>query len=153
MNKYISVALVALALVGAGCYKKTTNTNSSGSLNTTLNDNANISTNDNANVNSNTLNTNASNSNTNASISTTTRSVSIANFAFSPTNLTVTKGDQVKFINNDSTAHTVTANAFGGAHTVSAGSSYTLDTSTVATGTYSYTCDFHGSMNATLIVQ
>jgi plastocyanin len=39
-----------------------------------------------------------------------TRKVSIQNFSFKPANITIKQGTKVKWINKDSTAHTVTAN-------------------------------------------
>jgi plastocyanin len=39
-----------------------------------------------------------------------TRTVSIQNFSFKPANITIKRGTNVRWINKDSTAHTVSAN-------------------------------------------
>jgi plastocyanin len=39
-----------------------------------------------------------------------TRTVSIQNFSFKPAHITIKRGTKVRWINKDSTAHTVTAN-------------------------------------------
>ena len=79
-------------------------------------------------------------------------SVSIANFAFSPTSLTVKVGTKVSWTNNDTVTHTVTANkgAFN-AGPLTPGSTFSF-TFTKA-GTYSYHCNIHPSMMATIVVQ
>jgi plastocyanin len=79
-------------------------------------------------------------------------SVSIANFAFSPTSLTVKVGTKVSWTNNDSVTHTVTANqgAFNSGP-LTPGSTFSF-TFTKA-GTYSYHCNIHPSMLATIVVQ
>jgi plastocyanin len=79
-------------------------------------------------------------------------SVSIANFAFSPTALTVKTGTKVIWTNNDTVTHTVTANkgAFNSGP-LAPGSTFSF-TFTKA-GTYSYHCNIHPSMMATIVVQ
>jgi plastocyanin len=79
-------------------------------------------------------------------------SVSIANFAFSPTSLTVKVGTKVSWTNNDTVTHTVTANkgAFNSGP-LAPGSTFSF-TFTKA-GTYSYHCNIHPSMMATIVVQ
>jgi plastocyanin len=79
-------------------------------------------------------------------------SVSIANFAFSPTALTIKTGTKVTWTNNDTVTHTVTADkgAFD-AGPLSPGNSFSF-TFTKA-GTYSYHCNIHPSMKATIVVQ
>src|SRR6266581_2703253 len=83
---------------------------------------------------------------------TTGNSVSIANFAFSPTSLTVKVGTKVSWTNNDTVTHTVTANkgAFNSGP-LTPGSTFSF-TFTKA-GTYSYHCNIHPSMMATIVVQ
>lgn len=83
-----------------------------------------------------------------------TVAVSIQNFAFSQATLTVKKGDKVTFTNKDSAPHTATADA--GAFTsgnLNMNQSFTIDTSTLAAGTYAYHCAVHPNMKATLIVE
>ena len=79
-------------------------------------------------------------------------SVSIANFAFSPTSLTVKVGTKVSWTNNDTVTHTVTADkgAFNSGP-LAPGSTFSF-TFTKA-GTYSYHCNIHPSMMATIVVQ
>src|SRR5215472_8940858 len=79
-------------------------------------------------------------------------SVSIANFAFSPASLTVKVGTKVSWTNNDSVTHTVTADkgAFNSGP-LTPGSTFSF-TFTKA-GTYSYHCNIHRSMMATIVVQ
>lgn len=79
-------------------------------------------------------------------------SVSIKNFAFSPVSLTVKVGTKVSWTNNDSVTHTVTADkgAFNSGP-LTPGSTFSF-TFTKA-GTYSYHCNIHPSMMATIVVQ
>lgn len=77
--------------------------------------------------------------------------VHIKDFAYKPPALTVHAGDRVTFVNDDDEAHTVTASdkSFD-----SAG----LDTGNTwqhvfaAPGTYTYFCELHPYMKATIIV-
>lgn len=82
----------------------------------------------------------------------TSNKVSIANFAFTPSNLTIAKGATITWTNNDSTPHTVTAddNNFTSG-TLNQGDSY-MHTFT-NTGTVNYHCSLHTSMKASVIVQ
>ena len=79
-------------------------------------------------------------------------SVTIMNFAFSPATLTVKTGTKVTWTNNDSITHTVTADqgAFDSGD-LSPGNSFSF-TFTKA-GTYSYHCNIHHNMMATIVVQ
>ncbi len=77
--------------------------------------------------------------------------ISIANMAFSPSALTVNAGDTVAWTNNDSVAHTVTADdgSFNSG-TVQPGQTYThLFTSS---GAVSYHCALHPSMTGTVSI-
>jgi plastocyanin len=79
-------------------------------------------------------------------------SVTIMNFAFSPATLTLKTGTKVTWTNKDTVTHTVTADqgAFNSG-LLSPGNSFSF-TFTKA-GTYSYHCNIHHSMMATIIVQ
>ena len=79
-------------------------------------------------------------------------SVSIANFAFSPTSITVKIGATITWTNNDSVAHTVTSDrgVFDSGN-LAAGKSYTYTFSKA--GTFPYHCAVHPSMKASVIVQ
>ena len=78
-------------------------------------------------------------------------SVAIMNFAFSPVSLTVKTGTKVTWMNNDTVTHTVTADqgAFDSGD-LSPGNSFSF-TFTKA-GTFSYHCNIHHSMVATIVV-
>jgi len=77
--------------------------------------------------------------------------VTIANFAFAPDTLTVKVGTTVKWTNQDSASHNVTAddNSWG-SDTLNTGDSFSYTFNTA--GTYAYRCGFHASMKATIIV-
>jgi plastocyanin len=78
--------------------------------------------------------------------------VSIANMAFNPQTIYVSRGTTVSWTNNDSMSHTVTSdtNNFGSAVLNSGQSySYTFNSS----GTYHYHCAIHPSMTGTVVVQ
>lgn len=77
--------------------------------------------------------------------------VSITNFAFSPSTITVHKGDTVVWTNNDSAPHTVTGDNGGPASgTLSQGSGYSYTFNTV--GTFPYHCTIHPNMHGTVVV-
>ena len=80
-----------------------------------------------------------------------TTTVSIKNFAFNPPNATVAPGTTVTWVNNDQTAHTVTANdgAFDSG-TLQPGQSYSFVFD--KPGTYAYHCNIHPYMTATVTV-
>lgn len=82
----------------------------------------------------------------------TTNAVSIANFAFSPSSLTVKVGDTVTWTNNDSATHTVVAvdGSFKSGD-LGQGASYQFSFKTA--GTYAYKCGIHPSMTGTVVVQ
>ncbi len=74
-------------------------------------------------------------------------------YTITPTEITVAKGAKVIFINNDTTKHTLTADKFG-PYVIPAGSSYTLDTGTLAPGNYFYTSNVYTyRARGTLIVK
>lgn len=77
----------------------------------------------------------------------------ISGNAFSPKNMTVSKNTTVTWRNKDGEAHTVTSDTAGlfDSGTIQAGSTYTHQFTT--TGTFSYHCNFHGSMTGTITVQ
>jgi len=79
--------------------------------------------------------------------------VTISNFKFSPGTVTVKSRAQVTVTNNDSTAHTATADNGGSFDTgdIDPGSSKTITVS--KPGTYAYHCTIHSFMHGTLVVQ
>ncbi|MFE2875125.1 cupredoxin domain-containing protein [Streptomyces roseus] len=80
--------------------------------------------------------------------------ITIKDFGFSPGSLTVVPGTVVTVVNQDSAPHTITGT--GRAHfdtgTIEAGRSATF-TAPRARGSYSYICDIHQFMSATLTVR
>ncbi len=77
--------------------------------------------------------------------------VDISGFAFNPGNIEIAAGTEVTWTNNDSSAHTVTADdgSFDSGKLDEGGTfSFTFDTP----GTYTYHCDFHPNMTATIVV-
>ena len=78
--------------------------------------------------------------------------VEIANFAFSPNQITVTAGTTVTWVNNDSAQHTATGD--GGEFdtgTINSGGSASITFNTP--GTFTYHCEIHPNMTATIVVQ
>ena len=95
------------------------------------------------------LNPNA-NSNTNAPKKTT--DATIKNMAFSPAQITVPAGSTVRWTNQDSIPHTVTAdNGKFNSGNLSSGNSFEFTFTTP--GTYSYHCSIHPNMKGTIVVQ
>ena len=79
-------------------------------------------------------------------------SVAVTDGAFGPATLTVVVGDTVIWTNTDDSPHTVTAE--GGAFdsgNLSEGLSFSF--TFTETGTYSYVCNYHGEMRATIVVE
>ena len=83
----------------------------------------------------------------------TSSAITISNFKFSPGTLRVQHGADIKVANDDSTAHTVTADdghSFGSGN-VDSGASATIQAP--AAGSYSYHCTIHPFMKGKLVVQ
>jgi plastocyanin len=80
------------------------------------------------------------------------KDVAIANFAFAPATLTVKKGTTVTWTNNDTVAHTVTADSGEGPNSgdIDKGETYQYTFNTA--GTFKYHCKPHPQMTATVIV-
>ena len=78
--------------------------------------------------------------------------VSLANYAFSPTSLTVAAGTTVTWTNNDTAAHTVTADdgSFDSGN-LAPGATFTFTFATA--GSVAYHCNYHPNMVATIVVQ
>jgi plastocyanin len=84
--------------------------------------------------------------------STSSSAVKIDDFKFTPSTLTVKSGAQVSVTNDDSTAHTATAddNSFD-TGTVDPGSSGMISVN--KPGSYAYHCSIHPFMHGTLVVK
>jgi plastocyanin len=94
-----------------------------------------------------------SNSNSSSNTATATDKVTIANFAFSPVSITVKKGTQVTWTNQDSTSHTVTENDGKNgpsAPPLNQGQTYSFTFNEV--GTFRYHCSIHPEMTGTVTV-
>lgn len=79
-------------------------------------------------------------------------SITIASFTFSPASLTIKAGTKVTWTNNDSVAHTVTADkGTFDSGPLSTGQSFSFTFN--SPGTYSYHCSIHRGMMATITVQ
>lgn len=88
---------------------------------------------------------------TSASASGHTAHVKIFMYAFEPATLTVKPGTRVTWTNEDSTAHTATADQGAwDTGTINHGQSRTIDF--MHPGTYTYHCSFHAFMTATIKV-
>ncbi|MBI4138777.1 cupredoxin domain-containing protein [Candidatus Uhrbacteria bacterium] len=83
-----------------------------------------------------------------------TVAAAIQNFSFGPATITVKKGDKVTFTNKDGVGHSATAD--GGAFDtgiISSNQSATVDTSSLAPGSYPFHCTPHPNMKGTIVVQ
>ncbi len=82
-----------------------------------------------------------------------TTTITISNFSFSPSSITVTAGSSVVWKNNDSTSHTATADngSFNTGIIAPGASSNAITMSTP--GTFTYHCQIHPFMTATITVQ
>ncbi|MFF4550741.1 cupredoxin domain-containing protein [Streptomyces sp. NPDC001435] len=80
--------------------------------------------------------------------------ITMKNFAFNPATLTVKAGEKITVVNEDSTAHTVTASEGGAFDTgsIAGGKSGTFTAPSKA-GSYAFTCTFHPNMKGTLTVR
>ncbi len=78
--------------------------------------------------------------------------VSIVNFAFSPTSITVRKGETIVWTNKDSTPHTVTGGTNGDINSLPLSQNQTYSFAFDKTGTFSYHCKIHPSMKGTITV-
>ena len=91
----------------------------------------------------------------NSSQTQSTNKVTIANMAFSPSQITVNKGDTVTWTNNDSTTHTVTDDLsnVGGPSSgdIAPGSTYSF--TFTKSGSFQYHCSIHPSMRGTIVVK
>lgn len=143
MTKWI-IAAVIIVILGVGGWavynKNQSNTNASyrGGPNSTA-----------------TSNTNTNSSGANSSQTSAGKTVNITNLMFTPSQITVKKGDTVTWTNNDSTAHTVVDDLsdVGGPSSgeIAPGASYSF--TFTKTGSFQYHCSIHRSMRGTIVVQ
>jgi len=76
----------------------------------------------------------------------------IKNFAFSPATITVAAGSTVAWLNQDSSAHTVTADA-GGFDSGTMAQGLTWRHTFTSAGRFPYHCDIHNYMKGLVVVQ
>ena len=93
-----------------------------------------------------------------ATVSTTTPSVGenahaveIKNFAFNPSEITISKGDEVIWLNKDALVHTVSADDNSFSYKLITGQYVTRQFN--ATGEFAYHCAIHPSMKGIVIVR
>jgi plastocyanin len=82
-----------------------------------------------------------------------TRTVSIQNFSFKPAHMTIKRGTKVRWINKDSTAHTVTANNKGSFDSGRLGPGQRYTHIFKSTGNKRYHCNIHPDMRASVVVK
>jgi plastocyanin len=83
----------------------------------------------------------------------TSHNIEISNYAFSPSTLTINKGDRVTWTNKDNVAHTVTSDVGGELSSEGLSNSQTYSHTFNDLGTFSYHCSIHTNMKAEIIVQ
>lgn len=103
-------------------------------------------------INRNNKSTSTTSTNTSTPSAHSSNAVSIENFSFNPSEITVKKGTEVTWTNNDSTTHTVTSdtNAFKSGD-LAPGNTFKFTFN--ETGTFSYHCSIHTTMTGKVIVQ
>ena len=82
-----------------------------------------------------------------------TRTVSIQNFSFKPAHLTIKRGTKVRWINKDSTAHTVTANKKRSFDSGRLGPGKRYTHTFKSTGKKKYFCEIHPFMRGSVTVK
>jgi plastocyanin len=145
MKKFLPIALVIIivaVIVGVAVGHKSNNKSTNNTTTTPPSSNS----------SSNMSNMNSSSNSSISSTPASTDKVSIENFSFSPVSVTVKKGATVTWTNNDTTAHTVTAdtgNTFDSG-TLENGKTFSFTFNTA--GTFKYHCNFHSDMHGTVTV-
>ncbi|MBI5072001.1 cupredoxin family copper-binding protein [Candidatus Falkowbacteria bacterium] len=142
---FIIFALLAVALLGAGCLPSygTPETNAPQTGTPVINSNTEYFPPTNMNVST------PAPVNTNQPVPTTV-TVDIRNFVFDPANLTVNAGTTVKWENYDSVGHKIAGTGFD-SNQLNQGDSYSFTFNQA--GTYDYHCAIHPSMTGTITVQ
>ncbi|MBI2629438.1 cupredoxin family copper-binding protein [Candidatus Pacearchaeota archaeon] len=146
----VVIILIAVVLIGGlTAYILSNNTTSNSNTNTNL-PYSNTQPSTNTETNANPPVTNASANPTTSTPK--TYDVEIKNFAFSPSSLTIKKGDSVRWTNRDSVEHTATSdnNAFDSS-LLSNDESFTFTFNEA--GEFSYHCTPHPYMKAKIIVE
>jgi plastocyanin len=82
-----------------------------------------------------------------------TKTVLIKNFSFKPAHITIKRGTKVRWINKDSTAHTVTANKKRSFDSGRLGPGKRYTHTFKSTGKKRYHCNIHPDMRASVVVK
>jgi len=82
-----------------------------------------------------------------------TRKVSIQNFSFKPAHITIKRGTKVRWINKDSTTHTVTANKKRSFDSGRLGPGQRYTHTFKSTGKKRYHCNIHPDMRGSVVVK
>jgi plastocyanin len=82
-----------------------------------------------------------------------TKTVSIQNFSFKPAHITIKRGTKVRWINKDSTAHTVTANKKRSFNSGRLGKGQRYTHTFKSAGKKRYHCNIHPDMRASVVVK
>jgi len=77
--------------------------------------------------------------------------ITIENYTFSPSNLTVTPGTNVTWINNQNVNHRIVIQGLVNSSILQTGQSFTYTFSNI--GIYDYSCSIHPNMKGKIIVQ
>jgi len=142
----IIIALILVIIIGAGAYIYLTNQSPSQENN----DNSTIQTTQNntfpANIQQPTLN------NQSPVLIPKIYNVEIKDYAFSPSTITIKKGDSIKWTNQDSVGHTATSdNSLFDSGTLNKNKDYTFTFNQA--GTFNYHCTPHPYMKGKIIVE
>ena len=81
------------------------------------------------------------------------KTVTIQNFAFGPDTITISKGDTVSWINQDSAPHKVTSDSGNELDSPSIANGQSFSHTFSQAGEYDYHCGLHPGMKAKIIVQ
>jgi plastocyanin len=139
-STWIVIIILAVLVVG-GAVALTRNTNDKTNSNSTSTNSTNNSTSD--------------SSTQNTSPDAATGQIKIANMAFTPSQISIKKGDTVTWTNNDSVAHTVVDDLsnVGGPNSgeIAPGTTYSFTFNN--TGSFQYHCSIHPSMRGTIVVK
>jgi plastocyanin len=82
-----------------------------------------------------------------------TKQVAIRNLAYQSPTVTVAPGDSVTWTNHDAVNHTVTGENDLTLRSTTMEPNETYDHTFLTAGTFTYRCDFHPSMQGTVVVQ
>lgn len=153
MKKIVIIALVLVLIIGAGAYFYLSGTSNStpNNENNMVNENNNLNTNNNTQTNIQN-NTETPTTNTPPASTPQTYNIEIKDFAFSPKELTIKKGDTIIWTNKDNVGHTATAdNEKFNSRMLNKDENYSF--TFYESDEFSYYCSPHPYMKAKIIVE